>query len=112
MASLTPKGSEDAMSTISSGRGGGMARSASQPALVSGNSPVLSNVGSACIYARSNGVYGSQIPRLAPPKFGLSNRFSQKVGDHGMPQNKGLKTAVYDHSRFMRGTLDWTQRIM
>mmetsp|Transcript_25971 Transcript_25971/g.86486 ORF Transcript_25971/g.86486 Transcript_25971/m.86486 type:complete len:115 (-) Transcript_25971:183-527(-) len=91
-----------------------MAKSASSPnmhMLVSSNSPILQNMGATCIYARSNATYGSRVPKLRPPQFGLSNRFSQKVAEAGMPQTTGLKTNTEDHSRYLRGTMDWAQKI-
>mmetsp|Transcript_52469 Transcript_52469/g.147281 ORF Transcript_52469/g.147281 Transcript_52469/m.147281 type:complete len:130 (+) Transcript_52469:143-532(+) len=88
-------------------------RAASTPALglVSHNSPVLSNIGTCCIYARTSGAYGSRIPKLQPPRFGLSNRFSSKVAEAGMPRPTKMKTEMQGHSRYIAGAMDWTQKI-
>ena len=46
-------------------------------------------------YKRSNSLYGSQQPEtLAPPRFGLSNKFSKAAASGGNWRKNGLNTKV------------------
>ncbi len=46
-------------------------------------------------YKQSNSIYGSQQPGvLAPPRFGLSNKFSKSAASGGNWRKNGLNTKV------------------
>eukprot|EP00933_Yihiella_yeosuensis_P057495 TRINITY_DN57355_c0_g1_i1.p1 TRINITY_DN57355_c0_g1~~TRINITY_DN57355_c0_g1_i1.p1 ORF type:complete len:117 (+),score=1.63 TRINITY_DN57355_c0_g1_i1:101-451(+) len=77
-----------------------------------GPQSAMARVGGACIYHTCNSVYGSRFPTgLAPPRFGLSNRFTKKVAESGHKMSAGPDCKIDPATRFMSNTRDWTDKI-
>eukprot|EP00440_Ansanella_granifera_P000555 gb/GFBE01000601.1/.p1 GENE.gb/GFBE01000601.1/~~gb/GFBE01000601.1/.p1 ORF type:complete len:102 (+),score=15.12 gb/GFBE01000601.1/:1-306(+) len=86
-------------------------RAMSTPGLV-GPSSTFARAGGACIYFSSNSTYGSRYPTaMAPPRFGLSNKFTSSVADCPRLQQSGPDCKVLPVSRYLRGSSDWTLRL-